>query len=123
MSDLDDAIREHLELKRLHGADPSEVARLEQEALGEVARESVRSLADERRGHLRLAEDTARHEDELPRREDVVLLREEIVPPTNEYAQAHAGAYHEAGEETQEYSVVDEQMGWVGGPAWQGGAA
>jgi hypothetical protein len=31
---LDDAIRQHLELKRRHGADPSEVARQEQEALG-----------------------------------------------------------------------------------------
>ena len=31
---LDDAIREHLELKRQHGADPDEVARQEQEALG-----------------------------------------------------------------------------------------
>jgi hypothetical protein len=31
---LDDAIREHLELKRRHGADPSEVARQEREALG-----------------------------------------------------------------------------------------
>src|ERR671929_1489335 len=31
---LDDAIREHLELKRQHGADPAEVARQEREALG-----------------------------------------------------------------------------------------
>jgi hypothetical protein len=31
---LDDAIREHLELKRQHGADPDEVSRQEQEALG-----------------------------------------------------------------------------------------
>lgn len=31
---LDDAIREHLELKRKHGADPTEVARQEREALG-----------------------------------------------------------------------------------------
>jgi hypothetical protein len=31
---LDDAIREHLELKRKHGADPQDVARQEQEALG-----------------------------------------------------------------------------------------
>jgi hypothetical protein len=31
---LDDAIREHLELKRRHGADPDEVARQEREALG-----------------------------------------------------------------------------------------
>jgi hypothetical protein len=32
---LDDAIREHLELKRRHGADPEEVARQEDEALGD----------------------------------------------------------------------------------------
>ncbi len=32
---LDDAIREHLELKRNRGADPSEVARQEEEALGD----------------------------------------------------------------------------------------
>jgi hypothetical protein len=35
---LDDAIREHLELKRSHGADPDEVARQEHEALGETRR-------------------------------------------------------------------------------------
>ncbi len=33
---LDDAIREHLELKRLRGADPGEVAREQQEALTAV---------------------------------------------------------------------------------------
>ena len=32
---LDDAIREHLELKRKHGADPEDVARQEKEALGQ----------------------------------------------------------------------------------------
>jgi hypothetical protein len=32
---LDDAIREHLELKRQHGADPDDVARQEQEVLGQ----------------------------------------------------------------------------------------
>jgi hypothetical protein len=31
---LDDAIREHLELKRKHGANPEDVARQEEEALG-----------------------------------------------------------------------------------------
>jgi hypothetical protein len=36
---LDDAIREHLELKRRRGADPSEIAREESEALGPVRRE------------------------------------------------------------------------------------
>lgn len=38
---LDDAIREHLELKRRHGADPGEVARLEHEALGPARREPI----------------------------------------------------------------------------------
>jgi hypothetical protein len=36
---LDDAIREHMELKRLRGADPGEVARMEHDALGPVVRE------------------------------------------------------------------------------------
>ncbi|HEV3053891.1 MAG TPA: hypothetical protein VGX45_04490 [Solirubrobacteraceae bacterium] len=35
---LDDAIREHLDLKRRRGADPTEVERAEQEALGPVRR-------------------------------------------------------------------------------------
>ena len=37
---LDDAIREHMGLKRLRGADPSVLARQEQDALGPVVRES-----------------------------------------------------------------------------------
>jgi len=35
---LDDAIREHLDLKRKRGADPTEIERLEREALGPVRR-------------------------------------------------------------------------------------
>jgi hypothetical protein len=45
---LDDAIREHLELKRRRGADPDEVARQEDEALGAPIRgEFARSGDDE----------------------------------------------------------------------------
>ena len=47
---LDDAIREHLELKRQRGADPGEVAREQQEALDapvqEVSIEDVAPVAD-----------------------------------------------------------------------------
>lgn len=39
---LDDAIREHLELKRLRGADPGQVAREEHEALGPIERREGR---------------------------------------------------------------------------------
>jgi hypothetical protein len=38
---LDDAIREHLDLKRRSGADPTEIERLEREALGPVRREPL----------------------------------------------------------------------------------
>jgi hypothetical protein len=51
---LDDAIREHLELKRRHGADPSEVERQEHEALGPARRSAAP------------ATDTAVDEDDLP---------------------------------------------------------
>jgi len=37
---LDDAIRDHLELRRRHGADAGDVARQEREALGPVRREA-----------------------------------------------------------------------------------
>jgi hypothetical protein len=44
---LDDAIREHLDLKRRRGADPSEIAREEADALGPVRREAEEEpLAD-----------------------------------------------------------------------------
>ena len=42
---LDDAIREHLDLKRARGGDPAEIERLEREALGPVRREPPLSQA------------------------------------------------------------------------------
>jgi hypothetical protein len=44
---LDDAIREHLELKRQRGADPSEVAREQHEALDPVPREAGALLGED----------------------------------------------------------------------------
>ena len=41
---LDDAIRDHIDLKRRHGADPGEVARIESEALGPARREPVAAV-------------------------------------------------------------------------------
>jgi hypothetical protein len=43
---LDDAIREHLELKRQHGADPDEVSRQEREALGAARRAEFAKTAE-----------------------------------------------------------------------------
>jgi hypothetical protein len=69
---LDDAIREHLELKRRHGADPSEVERQEQEALGPARRGAAPAAdaePDETAGSVgTLDEDEARdalYDDEL----------------------------------------------------------
>jgi hypothetical protein len=41
MGFLDDAIREHLDLKRRRGADPTEIERAEREALGPVRRDPL----------------------------------------------------------------------------------
>jgi len=55
---LDDAIREHLDLKRRRGADPTEVEREEREVLGPVRRRGEEPLAEEQ-------ETAYLHEDEL----------------------------------------------------------
>ena len=59
---LDDAIRDHLELKRRHGADPGEVARIENEALSAARREAPPAAAD--------VEDASAEDDELYDLED-----------------------------------------------------
>jgi hypothetical protein len=46
MSILDDAIREHLELKRQHGADESDVKKLEDEAFGPPSRDEADPMAE-----------------------------------------------------------------------------
>jgi hypothetical protein len=56
---LDDAIREHLELKRQHGADPDEVSRQEQEALGDPRRAEFARAGDEEPDEAAAAEPAA----------------------------------------------------------------
>jgi hypothetical protein len=58
---LDDAIREHLDLKRRRGADPAEVARAEHEALGPVRRDPAPTEADEQPPEQSHAEHPAAH--------------------------------------------------------------
>jgi hypothetical protein len=53
---LDDAIREHLDLKRRRGADPTEVERAEREALGPVRRDPFAATDDEPQAELGAAE-------------------------------------------------------------------
>jgi hypothetical protein len=53
---LDDAIREHLDLKRRRGADPTEVERAEREALGPVRRDPFEHAEDEPHAEVGVAE-------------------------------------------------------------------
>jgi len=74
MGDLDDAIREHLELKRRRGADPAEVAREEQEALAPVTRSHPIVGSSPREADLRLVHDEqagANGSAEAPAQEDL----------------------------------------------------
>ncbi|MGA2470462.1 MAG: hypothetical protein ABSG64_07210 [Solirubrobacteraceae bacterium] len=114
MGDLDDAIREHLELKRLHGADPHEVARLEHEALGAVPRgeDAAFALPVEPEPHLRATSEEAVH-----------ATYEHVAPLPAAYESAPLPAYERAahyangeiaaavdnGEATQEFHIEVEE--------------
>jgi hypothetical protein len=89
---LDDAIREHLELKRRRGADPTEMERLEREALGPVRRvqeEREEVGFDERHEPVSLAEPAdqdwaAELEDEPAQRADDHAFSGELEPEAPE---------------------------------------
>lgn len=87
---LDDAIREHLELKRLRGADPGDVAREEDAALGPVHRR------DE-------------PEPEAPNEDHTETLRpDESLPQA---ASARPPSHSSAGQETVEINMEAELAG------------
>ena len=95
MGELDDAIREHLELKRRRGADPAEVAREEQEALAPVTRGHAIVGAEEPEPE---AEDHGVDSDRGVRDEGAPQ------PPPNE----------DPGDATQEFRVADPESGdWL----------
>ncbi|MGH2945349.1 MAG: hypothetical protein ACRDPC_03650 [Solirubrobacteraceae bacterium] len=93
---LDDAIREHLELKRRHGASPDDVARQEQEALGAVRREEVpAAVEDAPAGPFDVAEVEEAAEPEPPSvAEETRVLedRDEVSPPEPEAPKPGDGA-------------------------------
>jgi hypothetical protein len=75
---LDEAIREHLELKRLHGADPDEVAREERAAFDPVR--SDRDVGPE--DHLADTEDeiSSNNDGEAPEDDDLSDSLDSVVP-------------------------------------------
>ena len=95
MGDLDDAIREHLELKRRRGADPDEVAREEHEALSPVTR-----------GHPIVVPEDLQHEseEEPAHNGDAAQHEDAAEPPADE----------SPGDATQEIRVEDPTSGdWL----------
>jgi hypothetical protein len=76
---LDDAIREHLELKRQHGADPEEVSRQEREALGATRKAEFAKTADtdEERPEVEAEAGVADPEAEAPVEEPVAAAEPE----------------------------------------------
>jgi hypothetical protein len=116
---LDDAIREHLELKRRGGADPSLVAREEHEALAPVPRDDPHGLDSDGQAGLDAAVDPLSvepSEPELVSAYEPVSAQEAVAEPdpvsAHEVAHepAHAGqaaaAIPTLSEETQELDMV-----------------
>jgi hypothetical protein len=86
MSILDDAIREHLELKRAHGADEAEIKRLEDEAFGPAGRpEEPDPLAEAPTEFMTTPGPEAATEDSGGRRINIADLQE---PPEAAAAEA-----------------------------------
>lgn len=96
MSILDDAIREHLELKRAHGADDAELKRLEDEAFGPPARpEELDPFAEAPTEFLGVPEGEAPLEEGSGRRiPNIADLQE--APPTAPEAEPAAEGVPEA---------------------------
>jgi hypothetical protein len=99
MGVLDDAIREHLDLKRARGGDPAEIERMEREALGPVRRESPigstrfdsveepSSLNDEQLAELEDLQEPGYHDSTAPHPHP----HHEHVHPDDEYLEPHPG--------------------------------
>jgi hypothetical protein len=135
MSILDDAIREHLELKRQHGADESELKRLEDEAFGPPGRSEEENPFAEAPTEFLATEAPAGEggDEEGRRRVDITALQEppppeqrvrelgdEPVAPAEDPAQAAPPAEeepamepelvtHDPAEEAEEHDAVAEQ--------------
>lgn len=88
---LDEAIREHLDLKRRRGADPDEVERAEREALGPVRRQPEPADSE----HPELAEADPDHEADA----------EELQPPE---PSAESDEYYAPGVEAAPEPVFDD---------------
>jgi hypothetical protein len=101
MSILDDAIREHLELKRAHGADDAELKKLEDEAFGPSARPDEHDPFAEAPTEFLVSPevDAGEQPDEQPsppRSANIADLQESPLPPSEAPAAKEPAIEHEA---------------------------
>jgi hypothetical protein len=105
---LDDAIREHLDLKRRRGADPDEVARQENEALGPPRTGQFATPADDVQADATMEpglDEETRH-----------YAWEEVEPTTQEHVDPAASVAAELYEESAEADAGDDEE-WLDEPA------
>lgn len=112
MSILDDAIREHLELKRAHGADDAELKKLEDEAFGPPARPDEHDPFAEAPTEFLVSPEVGagEHDDEAPaapRTPNIADLQESPLPPPE--APAEPQAEIEGGHSTEERHAIADQ--------------
>jgi hypothetical protein len=106
---LDDAIREHLELKRQRGADDDEVSRLEREALGPVVR------GDEFVPDATSAEDESLSPEYEPMAADEAAAAEhdhplsDFAPDVLEQEPSQPDIHQHVGQPTEEFDVESAQ--------------
>jgi hypothetical protein len=104
---LDDAIREHLDLKRRRGADPSEIERAEREALGPVRRGPEVTGEEPAPGETETPLESDYHEAETPLEPE--YHEPEAAPPEPEAAStAPASEQWEPFQEDPELRALDE---------------
>jgi hypothetical protein len=128
MSILDDAIREHLELKRAHGADEAELKKLEDEAFGPPQRPEVDPFAEAPTEFLSPEGEAEQAEAPSGRREPNIADLQEAPPAPEESApeappaeeeqpatemqavtESEGDQPSEAGHSTQERHAIAEQ--------------
>src|SRR6478735_8753321 len=112
MSILDDAIREHLELKRAHGADDAELKKLEDEAFGPPQRPDEPDPFAEAPTEFLIApgSDTpAGGEEESRRAPNITDLQEAPAAAEEEHPAGEHEAIAEPGHSTEERHAIAEQ--------------
>jgi hypothetical protein len=105
---LDDAIREHLELRRRRGADPGAVAREEHEALSPVHDLTVSPDGSDASIDLNGPDVSIAYEESEPYESPSDLesdLSEEWPPDEGDSSQSHVGQFAHIGQETAELDM------------------